>query len=301
MKPSVSHLEAIGLAVAGFTLFVLADTSIKIAGRSLLPAHEIVAFQGFFTTAFLILYGLLRRNVRDLWPQRPRRLLVRSCLDLCNNFCVVIALRHLPLTLFYILVFASPIVIAILATCFLRERMDLGKAAAILTGFSGVVIAVDPFGSGSQGDWIGYAACAICVGCFATSMVWSRVITQSEGPESITFFSGLVMSVAGSGAMLWQHGPLNLRLLTVLFAMGVCCTVGSICFFTALKHTTAANVSQYHYTQLVSGSLITYVIWQQKPTLPMLVGGVLIIASGIYVALRTRSRIGVPGTWIAER
>jgi hypothetical protein len=74
MKPSVSHLEAIGLAVAGFTLFVLADISIKIAGRSLLPAHEIVAFQGFSRLPSSssmdscgVMSGTYGRSVQGVW------------------------------------------------------------------------------------------------------------------------------------------------------------------------------------------------------------------------------------------
>ena len=48
MQTSLSQLEAIGLAIAGFTLWVLTDTSIKFAGQYRLPAYEVVAFLGFF-------------------------------------------------------------------------------------------------------------------------------------------------------------------------------------------------------------------------------------------------------------
>ncbi len=285
MKSSISDLEAIGFALAAFTFWVLADTSIKMAGGSALPAYEIVAFLGFFVVAFLSVYGLWRKELKSLWPKRPRQQLLRSSLDLGNNLCVVVALRHLPLALFYILVFLAPIVTALLATLFLHERLKWRKVLAIVTGFAGVIIAVDPFSSSRQGDWIGYAACMFCVACFSANMVWSRVLTQTERPESITFFSGLVMALSCFVLMLWHSEPLTAPLAAVLVAMGLFCTFGSICFFIALKHTSAANVSQYHYTQLISGALIAYLIWHEKPTIPMLVGAILIIGSGLYIAV----------------
>jgi len=285
MKSSVSDIEAIGVAVAGFTFWVLADTSIKLVGRSALPAYEIVAFLGLFIAVFLIGYTAWRHQLAALWPKDLGRQAVRSCLDLVNNLCVVVALRHLSLTLFYILVFMSPMVIAILSAVFLREGLPWRKAVAIFTGFAGVVVAVDPFGSSRQGDWIGVTACVICVACFSVNMVWSRVLTRTEHPESLTFFTGVVMVVAGFGLMLWHAAPLTPRLTGGLCAMGVFCTLGSLCFFIAVKHTSAANVSQYHYTQLLTGTLVSYLIWRDKPTPSMLIGGSLIIAAGLYIAI----------------
>ncbi len=287
MASSPTDLEAVGLAVAGFTCWVLADTSIKMAGASILPAYEILAFLGVAIAAVLLVRGLFRREVKAVWPRNPRRQLVRSCLDLANNICVIIALRHLPLTLFYILVFLSPMVITLLAALFLGERLEWQKSLAIVAGFAGVVVAVHPFGGARQGDWIGYAACMVCVTCFSVNMVWSRVLTQTESPESLTFFSAAMMALTGGACMLFHAEPLTLHLAGIVFASGLFCAFGSICFFVALKHTSAASVSQYHYTQLITGAIITYVLWRERPTFSMLAGGAIIIGAGVYIAIRS--------------
>jgi drug/metabolite transporter (DMT)-like permease len=282
---SVSDLEAVGFAVAGFTFWVLADTSIKMVGRYSLPAYEVLAFLGLGIVGILTVRGLWRGDVKAVWPKRPKRQVVRSCLDLANNFGVVIALRHVPLTLFYILVFLSPMVITLMAAVFLQERLEWRKTAAIVAGFVGVVVAVNPFSTSRPGDWIGYVACIVCVACFSGNMVWARVITQTETPESLTFFSGFLMAVVGFTCMLWHSEPLTPRLAAVLLAMGFFCAFGSICFFIALKHTSAATVSQYHYTQLLTGALIAYLIWHEVPTPSMLLGGAVIIGAGVYIAV----------------
>jgi drug/metabolite transporter (DMT)-like permease len=71
--------------------------------------------------------------------------------------------------------------------------------------------------------------------------------------------------------------------------MGVFCAAGTLSFYFAVKHTSASNVSQYHYTQLLTGALISYLVWHDKPGLPMLAGGLLIIGSGLLIALAARN------------
>jgi drug/metabolite transporter (DMT)-like permease len=288
-SPAVlSDLGAIGFALAGFTFWVLTDTTIKLVGKSGLPAYEMVAFLGMFMAIFLALYGLARGQVEVLLPKRLSLQLGRACLDMANNVCVVIALRHLTLTLFYILIFAAPLVTALLSAVFLHERLPWRKGAAIVAGFAGVVVAVHPWGSAREGDLIGYAACVVCVVCFSVNMVWSRVLTRTEHPESLAFFSGIVTAAAGFALMAGHAAPLTPLLLGGMFAMGLFCALGTLCFYIAVKHTSAANVSQYHYTQLITGTLVSYLIWRNKPGLFVLLGGALILASGLYIAATAR-------------
>jgi len=284
MRVPVTDRGAIGFALAGFTLWVLADTTIKLVGRSRLPAYEMVGFLGLFIVGFLGVHALARGEVRALRPRNLPGQLVRSLLDLGNNLCVVVALRHLSLTLFYILVFLAPMVTTTLSAIFLRERLTWRKAAAIVTGFAGVVVAVDPFSSARQGDWTGFAACMVCVACFSVNMVWSHVMTQTESPQSLTFFSGAMMTVMGFGLMLWHAQPLTPELAGGLCGMGLFCATGTMCFFVALRHTSAATVSQYHYTQLLTGAVVAYLIWHTRPTGSMVLGGILIAASGLSIA-----------------
>ena len=295
MKSSITHFGAIGFALAGFTFWVLADTSIKLVGQSALPAYEVVAFLGLFMSMFLAAYSLVRGDMGALRPHRIELQLARACLDLGNNVCVVVALCHLSLTMFYILVFSAPMVIAMLSAVFLREGLHWQKAVAIVAGFAGVVVAVDPWSHGhgeeGHGVWIGYLACIVCVACFSTNMVWSRVLTRTESPVSLAFFSGLVTAAAGFALMIFHAAPLTPRLTAGLFAMGLFCACGTLCFYIAVKHTSAANVSQYHYTQLLTGTLLSFLIWRDKPGLFVLLGGSLILASGLYIAVTAQEMV----------
>jgi len=290
-------------AFAGFTLWVLTDTSIKLLGQTGLPWYQVLAFLGLFMVLFLAGRGLWKHDLGALRPHRLRPQFVRSALDLGNNICVIVALRHLTLTLFYILIFLAPITVSLLSSIFLRERLPWHKALAILTGFAGVVIAVHPWSGSREADWIGYTACFVCVACFSVNMVLARVLTQTETPESLTLFSGTIMTLVGFSLMvgyrltLPQPTPMTPRIGALLVAVGVLCATGSLCFFVALKHTAAANVSQIHYTQLVTGALMAWLVWRQKPTWLTVAGAALIIGSGLYIAtLASRDH---HSTWIS--
>ncbi len=281
-----SHRRSVALALTAYTLWVLVDTSLKIAGATALPLAEVVALLGFATSAFMAAWACLRGEPRRLWPRRPGAQIVRALLDLGNLIGVVIALRHLPLSLFYVLVFCSPMVTTLLAATFLGERLERTKVLAVVAGFAGVVVAVAPLGFGRGGEWRGYLACMVCVLCFSTSIVWSRRLTQTETPESLTFFSGAVTAVAGGAAMLLGSAPIAWPLALELAGAGLLSVVGSVCFFVALRHSSAATVSQYHYSQLVVGALLAYLLWHERPSVWMWVGAALIIGAGLSTAGR---------------
>ena len=288
----MTQFEAVGLALAGYTLWVLVDACVKLAGASALPGYEISGLMGLSMASLLVVRAVWRRDLAAVWPKDPRRQVGRAMLDLVNILGVVVAIRHLPLAMFYILIFCSPMVTTLLAAAFLGERLEWQKGLAIVAGFAGVAIAVNPLGAtragnGTAGYWTGYLACAVCVMAFSTNTVWSRKMTRTETAESLTFFSGAVTAVAGLGAMLWHAAPVSAPLAGVMLGTGLFGLVGSLCFFAALKHAPAATVSQYHYSQLLTGAVIAYVFWHERLTPAMVVGAALIVVSGVYTAARS--------------
>jgi drug/metabolite transporter (DMT)-like permease len=178
-------------------------------------------------------------------------------------------------------------VIALMAVVFLRERLTPAKIVAIIAGFAGVVVAIDPLDSLTQGDWTGYAAALFSVLCFSGSTVWLRLITQSETSDSIAFFTSVVGAVLCGALMAWHAVRVGPFTLLILFAMAVFTLIGNLCNFSALRLTTAATVSQFHYTQIVAGALLGFLIWHDVPALHTVLGAAIIIGSGLYIAARS--------------
>jgi len=288
VTPSTSQFRAIGYAVLGFALWVATDSCVKWVGEAQLPPQEIVFFLSFFGMITIAAYACARRRPKHLWPNRPRAQIVRAALAFTTGIFNAIALKHLPLTLFYITVFTAPLMIALLAAVFLREKLTWQKIVAVVVGFVGVMIAIDPFRDIGHGSLIGFGAAFVSAVCFAVSVIWLRHITQSETSESLVFFGALFGAICGGVATLYHAEPVTLKLFPILVAMGVLCVGGNLAVYGALRSTTAANVSQFHYTQIIGGALLGYLIWNEIPTLNLLAGSVFIIASGLYIASHAR-------------
>ena len=78
-----------------------------------------------------------------------------------------------------------------------------------------------------------------------------------------------------------------MKLGLTLAAMGIFCAFGgNVCLLCgAAEHFTPVHVSQCHYTQLVTGALVTWLIWRETPTVWMIGGSVLIMAAGLLMAV----------------
>jgi drug/metabolite transporter (DMT)-like permease len=94
----------------------------------------------------------------------------------------------------------------------------------------------------------------------------------------------MVQLAAGLALMAWHAEPVTPQLAGTLAAMGLFCAFGSMCFFVALQSTSPVHVSQCHYTQLITGALLTWLIWGETPTVWMMAGSVLIVAAGWLMA-----------------
>jgi drug/metabolite transporter (DMT)-like permease len=285
MDTSPQHLRAILYALLGFSLWVLVDASIKLMGEASLPPSEIVGFLGFFCATFAAAGHMARGgHVRGLWPVRIGKQTIRALLVFGCVMANAVALKHLPLTLFYITVFTAPMVIAIMASLFLRERLTWQKIAAVIAGFIGVVVAIAPWDSSSGGDWIGYAAASAGVLFFSLATVWLRTMAQTESVRSLVFFTGLVEAMSGFAVMAWSGAPVIWPLLPMLALAGAFNVVGNVYNYMSLQLTAAATVEQFHYTQIIFGALIGYIVWHEVPSQHMIFGAAIIIVSGLYVA-----------------
>ena len=289
MIHSTTYLRAIGFALASFTSWVVADVLMKLAGEAHLPPYEIVAFLGIASVLFILLMVIYNKEgVKSLRPNCWWKQSLRALLVFGQNIFLVIALNHLPLVPFYVIVFVAPLIVTLLAAILLHEKLSIVSVIAIVSGFSGVVLAINPFQHDIQGSWIGYLAALANTTCFALNTVWLRVMTQSESTNSLAFFEALYSTLLCGLFMLFQ--PIKAiypNTFLILIGMALFALVGNIWQYKALNLAKAATVMQFHYTQIISGALFGYLIWHEIPTWACVIGSCVIIASGMAVAAHT--------------
>ena len=281
---------AILFAFAGFTGWVVLDVAIKLASEHSLSPFAIMAVTGLASAGGILANALFRRDLAALRPKRWRGVAFLALAAVSINFFSVVALKHLPFTMYYILAFTAPIMIVLLTSFLKHETPNALKTLCILAGFAGVVIAVFPFGKDGMigGDSVGYIASALCTFSYALSQVFVRRVTQSESVKSLLFLNGLAVGVFGLIFSLPELSTAMTGSLAMLAGAGLVNLASNALNSLALRHAAATTVAQFQYTQLVSGAFLGFLIWHEVPTANLIAGSILIVAAGLVVAAHIR-------------
>ncbi|MDR3449343.1 MAG: DMT family transporter [Alphaproteobacteria bacterium] len=282
----MTQTQAILCALAAFFCWVMCDTCIKLAAQAELPPPAIMGILGIIGVIGIAGGVLYKGDLALLRPQNPRNQAFICLCSLVGTYGTVIALKHLPLTIFYIVVFTAPLAIAVISAFLKYEILTRTKIACLVAGFGGVLLAVAPQGGGN-GEWIGYGAALISVLGFAGYTVTIRKISQTDSTESIQFYSSLTFGIVGLLCSLDVTTPGG-QAIALMIAAGILNIVASVLYNKALGGTAATNVAQIHYTQIISGAIMGYAIWHEVPTWNLIVGSIIIVASGIIVTHQAR-------------
>ena len=269
---------AMFIAVAAFSFM---DALLKVFAAHYPPA-QVTFLRAVSSLPFVLLPLWWQGRLGELRPVRPGLHLVRAVLGVVMLGSFIAALREAPLASVYAIYMGAPLLIAALAAWFLGERVGLGGWMAIVVGLVGVLVILQPRPDGMP-PAAGIAALLSAV-CYAAAVLVARVLTRTDPTPSIVFVFlvlmaaiSLLLSLGGWVPVLVSHGPL-------IAATGVLGAIGQHYITVAFKHAPAAVVAPVEYTALIWGLGIDWVFWSVRPDAVMLVGAVLVILSGLYVA-----------------
>jgi drug/metabolite transporter (DMT)-like permease len=284
------HLRGILYALAGYTIWVLGDTTIKIAGTLAIPKFEILLFSSISGMIVILAATLVRGEIGKLRPRRYGVLILAGLMFTLSYLLSVWVLPRTPLAIYYVIIFACPLMLVLMASRFLKEHLDWKHLTAITIGFAGVIVAIDPLRFLSDGEhYLAYAATFIIMIIFATQMLMLRMMGHTESRESLVFYMRLtgffVTLIIGyfSGFGSPSPGDIAISLISGIFG-----GLGWLCMAEAYKCVSTVTVASLHYSQIIAGALFGYLIWGEVPTLHLAIGVVVIIATGLYVAVHAR-------------
>ncbi|MGE3624554.1 MAG: DMT family transporter [Bdellovibrionales bacterium] len=290
MSKPVSHLRAILYAIAGFTCWVIGDTMLKLIGPDHSPAYQILSFGSFGGMAVIFIVTAARGRLQKLRPRRFTGLFIFGLLYLFGYFCWLTALPRLPLANFYVIIFLAPVIITLLAAIFLKERLSWKHAATIVVGFIGVLISINPQRLlADHNGWLGYGAAFGGTLTFALQMLVLRMLAGKETRECAAFYPRLV-AIAGCAlaAIIGGLEPMRTKEIVFALASGGIGGVGWLFMASAYKSTPATTVAPFHYSQIISASLLGYIFWGDVPTPRLLLGAAIIIAAGFYLVTHVK-------------
>ncbi|RVT86633.1 DMT family transporter [Rhodobacteraceae bacterium CCMM004] len=276
------------LAVAFFTGI---DTSAKWLILAGLPPLQVVfaRYAGHFLVSLALFVP--REGMASFRSARPGVQALRSICLLGATICNFFALEFLPITTTITIFFAAPMVVTLLAIPVLGERVGLRRFLAVAVGFLGVVIVMQPGGQA----WHPAMLLSLAALSFAsTYFVLTRMLAGVETNATSQLWSaGLATAVLAPVALpiwAWPDTPVG---WAVLIGIGVLGAAGHILTVTANRFAEASSLAPVVYTQILVAAAVGWWIFDTPPTQWTLLGGAVIIASGLYIWRRER-RLGRP-------
>jgi drug/metabolite transporter (DMT)-like permease len=284
-----STLKGIGLMCLALAVFSCLDTTAKyMASVAKLPVTQVVWVRFVSQFLLILLVAGIVSIPRLLTTRRLKHQLARSLLMLVSTVLNFLALRHLRLDQTQTVYFLAPLLVALLAGPFLGEWVGWRRLLAIIFGFSGILVMVRPGHAELDPALLFAFGSMLAYACF---MLLTRYLATYDAPEVTLFYSLLAgtcfMAPFAIVDWVWPAEP---HLWLLLASMGLWGGIGHYIFIIAYRHAPASTLAPFIYLGLITHAAGGYVAFGQVPDEWTLAGASIVIASGVYLVHRERSR-----------
>lgn len=281
-----NRLIGIGLLSAAVFWFAVLDTAAKWLVLSL-PLAQVVflRFLGHVIFTGLAMGPTLGRQL--IRTHHPFLQLIRGLLLPMMTALNFWALQYLQLAETGSIQFLAPILVALIGHRLLGERLDRGRWLAILIGFLGVLIILQP---GSRGFHPAMLVSLFQTALYATFIVLTRRLAADDRPEASNFLSALiaVIVIAPFALAEWRAPDTAVQWLVVA-ATGLAGGLGHYLLALAPRYAPASTISPFIYTQILYMVLLGYLVFGDVPRSAVVLGGGVVIGSGLYLVFRERA------------
>lgn len=289
LAPKNLVVAGILLMLAGDFMFALNDAMGKwlVANFSV---GLVVAVRSI--GAFIILGPMIaRQGLAKLFQvERPGTQVLRAVMATVDTGLFYAAVVHLPLADVMSFYMAGPIYVAALSHFMLGERIRWRRWAAILVGFCGVLVILNPsaaaFSLSAVYAFIGSIA-------FALTIVYSRQLRGTPDTTLVTWqtiaalVAGLVFAVPN-----WQTP--GLVDIGPMLLLGVVSCAAHLMITRALKLAPASTLAPLHYSLLLWAVVFGMVFFGDVPGPRVLVGAVIVVLAGLFIFHRQKVVDTVP-------
>jgi len=295
------NAQGILLIVLGMFIFAIQDSIVKYIYYSI-SLYEMYLIRTL--TSFLIVVFYLKITNKPIIFKTNYLFLttVRVILFFFGFSSFYISLTIMPLATANALFFCSPFITTILAKFILKDKVGMQRWLAVLIGFIGVYIVLNP--DFSNFDYLSLLP-VLCAFCYSSSMVIIKKTSDKDNvyAQMFQFYIGAtIISVIfyffiGDGQYNTVNHPAsqfifrewfsNLQFtMPYMIILGVTAAGAFLSIFTAYRIASPAAVSPFEYTILLWASLSGWFIFGEIPSTRTFIGMFLIICGGIYIFIR---------------
>jgi drug/metabolite transporter (DMT)-like permease len=288
-EPLDSHngnLKSITAMLVAVGFFAVMDALLKVLSTRY-PALQVAALRGWVALPLIALWIQSRGTWHTVWRIRWPLHVLRGVLAIGMLTLFTIGLKQLPIASAYTLFFVAPILITLLSAPVLGERVPRAHWWAVAGGMAGVLVALRP-GVDGMVSWAGLAVLGAAV-CYAVAAVAARLSSRTDSSESLMLWIMVMVALGGTALAAPNWVPVQPSDAWLLAGLAFAGFGGQLFITEAFRHGQASAVAPFEYTALAWGVGVDWLIWSTLPDGTTLLGGAIIVASGLYVLRHERA------------
>lgn len=283
-----------GIAFKLSSVCVFLGMSSLLKASEGVPSGQLVFFRSFFAILPIIAYLIWKGELGvGLKTRHPVSHLLRGLVGTGGMMTGFFALTQLPLAEAITISYATPLLIVVFSAVFYHEQVRLYRWSAVLVGLVGVVIIIWPrltvFSGGitdMSGATLGAVSALAAAGFAATAMVLVRKLVETERSATIVLYFSLTSSVFGLATLPFGWVMPTTEQFALLIGAGIFGGIGQILLTESYRHADMSVVAPFEYASLILSVAIGYVIFHDVPTIEMLIGGAIVVGSGLFIIYR---------------
>ncbi len=213
----------------------------------------------------------------------------RNLLHYFGQYGWFLGVSLLPLSQVFAIEFTSPLWTTLLAAVFLGEALTLKRVFAVVLGFTGVYVIVNP-GQGMMN--IGALCVLIAAVCFSSGNIFTKRLVQTDNPLTILFFMSAIqlpMGLALSYTSLTM--PEGVQWLW-LFVVGLSSMTSHFCMARAMQKTDISVVVTLDFLRLPLITLIGVFVYAEVFHPIMVLGSLMVLCANLISVYRPKEAIG---------
>ena len=293
------------LILLGMMIFSVQDSIMKYI-YNFVSLYEVYLIRTLVSFVVILIFLKIAKKPIIFKTQYPLLTYCRVILFFFGFSSFYISLTVMPLVTATALFFVTPFLITIFAKFFLKEQIGPRRWLAVIIGFVGVYIILNP--NFSNFDYLSLTP-IFCAFCYSLSMIIIKKTSEKDSvyTQTFTFYIGAIIIslifyfIIGDGQYNTTDHPafqfifrewftsLETSML-IMIVTGLTASVAFLLLFTAYRIASPAVISPFEYSIIIWSSLSGWFFFNEIPDLKTIIGIFLIVCGGIYIFFREKAQ-----------
>ncbi len=295
-RPAEELNPTLGIAFKIGSIFAFMGMLIGIKMAGQVPAGQIVFFRSFFATVPILVWLVAAGQLSGAFAtKRPGGPLIRGLIGVTAMGLGFSALIRLPLPDAVAIGYAQPPLVVMLGALVLGETVRIYRWSAVVVGLVGVAIISWPkltvlTGAAPLSDdqALGVLFGLAAATCGAFAMIFTRGLVTTERTATIVIFFSLTCSAVALLTIPFGWAALSPAQAAWLVFAGIMGGIGQVGLTQSYRYADTSTVAPFEYTSLILSVIVGYLLFAETPTSATLIGGAIVIASGLFIIYRER-------------